>query len=62
MAIYPHDAIDADSLLQFADLAMYEAKAGGHGLCLANRGERRALEQSLAFDRAGDDKASEAVG
>ncbi len=37
MAIYPRDAVDADTLLQHADLAMYKAKSAGGGLRLARQ-------------------------
>lgn len=35
IAQYPDDAVDAESLLQYADQAMYAAKAAGRGSCVA---------------------------
>ncbi|MGI9436485.1 MAG: diguanylate cyclase domain-containing protein [Geminicoccaceae bacterium] len=37
IAIFPEDAHDATTLLQFADLAMYQAKAAGGGIRMARQ-------------------------
>ena len=42
IAMYPHDAEDAEALMQYADMAMYRAKrAGGSGISLAGQLMRR---------------------
>ncbi len=56
IAIYPNDAIDAESLLQYADLAMYEAKSAGVGLRLARRSK-----EELPFEDVGGNKTTRAV-
>ena len=58
MAIYPTDALEADSLLQCADLAMYEAKAAGGGLRLA----RQPKADDQAFERTALTRTTSAVG
>ncbi len=56
IAIYPNDALDTESLLQYADFAMYEAKSNGGGLKLA----RRSCKE-LPFEEIGRDKITSAV-
>lgn len=58
IAIYPTDTLDADSLLQYADFAMYEAKNAGGGLRLAHRSR----DADRAFEQAATDKKTTAVG
>ena len=56
IAIYPANATDAESLLQYADLAMYEAKSAGGGLRLA-----RVSSDLSPGDNALRTKASRAI-
>ena len=58
MAIYPNDASEADSLLQSADFAMYEAKAAGGGLRLAHESK----VDDLTFETAVASKATKIYG
>lgn len=53
MAIYPNDALDADNLLQFADLAMYEAKGLGGGLRLASHSQDDYPLSGIAASKVG---------
>jgi diguanylate cyclase (GGDEF)-like protein len=56
VSVYPHDAADADSLIQHADQAMYSAKRAGRGGCAVFDGSERhslaELETTLRVRRA----------
>lgn len=53
ISFYPDDGDTADALKQHADMAMYEAKFGGHGVCCYSsvlseeRAERKAIETEM---------------
>lgn len=53
LAFYPGDARDSDTLLRFADMAMYQAKQGGRGAyaCYSQEMDIRAHEDMLLHTR-----------
>jgi diguanylate cyclase (GGDEF)-like protein/PAS domain S-box-containing protein len=56
LAFYPDDAQDSDTLLRYADLAMYQAKQAGRGAyaCYSKDLDKRAHEDMLIHTRLKD--------